>query len=84
MMNILAAVHLASYFTFAVIMSEINLTYHKSISARIFLMKVLLKPLVNWLSLKEIISGFRLKFQPSEAPKCYLQGTCTAENLATV
>ena len=33
MMNILAAVHFAKYFSFAVIMSEINPTDHKMITA---------------------------------------------------
>ena len=35
MMNILAAAHCASYFSFAVIMSEINPTDHMSISAHL-------------------------------------------------
>ena len=36
MMNILAALHFAFYFLFTVITSEINLTDHKSITARHF------------------------------------------------
>ena len=36
MMNILAAVQIARYFSFAVIMSEINPTNHKSLRARHF------------------------------------------------
>ena len=36
MVNILAAVHFAQYFSFAVIMSEINLTDPKGITARHF------------------------------------------------
>ena len=36
MMNILSAVHSVSYFSFAVTMSEINPTDHKSISAPLF------------------------------------------------
>ena len=44
-------------------MSEINLIDHKSIPAHIFLMEVFMKPFMNWLSLKEIRCGSRLKFQ---------------------
>ena len=63
-MNILASVHFAQYFSFAVIMSEINPIDHESnsaaISACIFLMKVFVKLFVNCLSLKEVEVGFSI------------------------
>ena len=40
-------------------MSEINPTDHKSISSRIFLMKVFVKLFVNCLGLKEVISAIK-------------------------
>ena len=50
MMNILAAVQIAGYFSFAVIMTEINPTDHKSITAHHFPRG----------------SGFRLTFRSGE------------------
>ena len=57
MMNILAAVHFVQYFSFAVIMSEIKPTAHKSITARHFPDEDFceadrsLKEIIRWLTL---------------------------------
>ena len=47
MINILATVHFAQYFSFAVIMSEINPTDHTSIIASILLIKIFVKQFVD-------------------------------------
>ena len=68
---ILATVHFALYFSFAVIISEINPTESVVLITRVsqlalFLMKFSVKPFMNWLSLKEKTSGLRLNFRSRE------------------